>query len=173
MRWFFFCRQPDLTYLDQNGDRFSIGEDLVQRLGAEYVAECGGGKQLGRLGCVLDIDDRYDRVEYAKVDDGVHRHGHRVFGEYLLRWNVESHRSQVDFGVRVDARQPFCCCCCHAFNKLCTSCKNRVKWKLFDYTKNMPGPFAPPVSILPSRNMTALINSFVCFVLTVCIYLFK
>ena len=45
------------AYLDENGHGLAVRQDLVQRLGAQDVAQSGGGEQLGRLGCVFDIDD--------------------------------------------------------------------------------------------------------------------
>ena len=78
-----------MIYLNQNGDRLAIGQDLMQRLGTEYVAQRRGGQQFGRLGRVLDVDHGDDRVEDAKVDDGVHRHRHRVFRQYLIIINLD------------------------------------------------------------------------------------
>jgi hypothetical protein len=85
-----------LGYLHVMSKRLAILKYLLQRLGTQDVAQCGGGEQTSRVLSVLNIYNRGDRIEYAKVDDGVHSHSDRILGEYFLGWHVERDGSQVD-----------------------------------------------------------------------------
>ena len=86
-------------------DGLAILQNLLQGLGAEYVAQSRGSQESRGVLGVLDVGDRYDRVENAKIDDGVDCDRHRVFGEYLLRRHVECDCAQVDHYDVIDAWQ--------------------------------------------------------------------
>ncbi len=85
-------------------ERLSVLEDLLQGLRAEYVTQSGGGEQSSRVLSIFHVDHRGDRVEDAKVDDGVHGDRHGVLGQDLLRWHVKRDRSEVDNHQIVYAR---------------------------------------------------------------------
>ncbi len=113
---------------------FTVAQDLVQVLGAQNVAQRRLGQEASRVMGVLHVGHRHGRVRHAKVNDGVHRHRHAVLGQHLntgrqlgqcvssLVWffwggtivilgsnllgrNVEDSRTQIHFGVSLDARQ--------------------------------------------------------------------
>jgi hypothetical protein len=84
---------------------FSILQYFLQRLGAQYVAQRCRCQQSRRILGIFHIGNRYDGIENAKVNDGIHRYGHGVFGQYLLGRHVERYRSQVNHNDIVYARQ--------------------------------------------------------------------
>ena len=43
-----------------------------------------------------DIDNRVHGVEHLEVDNSINSHGDRVFGQNLLRGNIESDCPQID-----------------------------------------------------------------------------
>ena len=72
-------------HLHVRADVVAVGEDLRERLRAEQVAQRRLREEARRLRRVLDVDDRHHRVLDAVVDDGIHRHRHRVLREDLRR----------------------------------------------------------------------------------------
>jgi hypothetical protein len=59
-----------------------------------------GGEQV-----VLDLDDRPDRVDDPRVDDGVDLHGDVVLGDHVLGRHVHGDHLQVDLADAVDAER--------------------------------------------------------------------
>lgn len=66
------------THLHVMCQWLSILKYLLERLGAKYVSERGGREQTRRVLSILHVDHGRDRVEDAKVNDGVHGYCHRV-----------------------------------------------------------------------------------------------
>lgn len=86
-------------------DCLAFGEQFGQAASAKNIAQCGGGQEARGMAVIGHLNDCTQWIWYAVVHDSVHRHGHRVLGQHLLRRHIERHCSQVDFAVIVDAGQ--------------------------------------------------------------------
>ena len=108
---------------------FTISQYFVQILCAQNVAQRRLSQKSSRMMCVFNVGHRNGRVRHAKINHGVHRNRHAVLGQHLrgvfffsdliiynkwidwfslanlLRWNVKHSRTQIHFGVSLDARQ--------------------------------------------------------------------
>ena len=108
---------------------FTISQYFVQILCAQNVAQRRLSQKSSRMMGVFNVGHRNGRVRHAKINHGVHRHRHAVLGQHLpgffffnlfisqfniiingllanlLRWNVKHSRTQIHFGVSLDARQ--------------------------------------------------------------------
>ena len=56
------------------------------------------------LAVVIDIADCCQRLSDVIVDHSVHRHGDRVLGQHLLRWNIKADSPHVHDPTLVNAR---------------------------------------------------------------------
>ena len=81
---------PSHAYLHKVADGLPLGQDLGQVLGAQDVTQGGGRQKLRGTRSVLYVVDGGDGVAGAVVDHGVHRHRHRVPGQYLPDNNTKS-----------------------------------------------------------------------------------
>ena len=71
------------VYLHEIADVLTVGKNLAETLGAEYVTQSGLREEARRVVSIGHVDHRDHRVEHVVVDDRVHGHRHRVFRQNL------------------------------------------------------------------------------------------
>ena len=90
--------------LEDRVDLVALGEQLVEHVLTQHVAQRRLGDLRRRDHEVLDLDDRARRLDDPEVRDRVHPNRHVVLGDHLLWRHVERHRPQVDPHHLVDDR---------------------------------------------------------------------
>src|SRR5690554_2682885 len=81
--------------LDIRVELVPFGEHFVQVVLAEHRAQCGLCQLTGRLGKILDLNDRPLRIYHAIVENGVDPHGHVVLGYDVLGGNIQRNHPKI------------------------------------------------------------------------------
>ena len=76
-------------------DEFSICQNFAQTFCPQNCPQSCRGEQFCALWVICDVANCRQRISDSVIDDGIDSHGHRVFGEDFLGWNIERNGSEV------------------------------------------------------------------------------